>query len=478
MNKKLLATALLAAGCQSVPPGAVEAVKPSAMVTPAAAWSQDSQAGAPITEDFWTSFQSPTLDAWIAEGLAASPTLAMAARRVEAAAASLEAAAGADLPVVQASLGSTRSRMNFVGLPVPGSSGVLTSESTSYALSLGVSWELDLWGRLASAERGAAANLDAQGLDLVAARQSLAAQIAKASFALAEAHAARALAAEGLEVAQALEADAERRLTDGTGKPEELLNAQAAVAAARANQTAAARREALLAPPLALLLGRAAGRDGGLEASEIEALTQELTQAPLGPPPAAGLPAELIARRPDLAALEARVGAAQAGAEVAHAALFPAISLTGSAGTSGSELKNLVDGDFQVWSLGANLLAPLFNGGQLRAAEDRAIADRDVALFAFAQAALVAFTEVDTALTNESLLTQELADRKLWRDKLAETEAVTLRKNQRGSAPTSLVLGARSQRISADTALLATRRESLTNRIDLYLALGGGFQAH
>jgi len=478
MDKHFLLVALLAAGCQSVPPGAVEAVEPTTMVTPAAAWTETSGSGAPVIEAFWTAFQSPTLDAWVAEGLTASPTLAIAARRVEAAAASLEAAAGADLPKVQASLNSSRSRLNFVGFPIPGSSGVLTTQSSSHALSLGVSWELDLWGRLASAERGAAASLDAQSLDLVAARQSLAAQIAKASFALAEAHAAKAFASEAFDVAQDLLRDAERRLANGTGKSEDTLSAEAAVAAARANRTAAARREGLLAPPLALLMGRSAGRGASLQPAELDALTRELTDTRLGPAPAAGLPADLLARRPDLAALEARVRAAQAGAEVARAALFPAISLTGNVGTSGSELKQLVDGDFQVWSLGANILAPIFNGGQLRAAEDRAVADRDAALFAFAQGALVAFTEVDTALTNESLLTKQLAELGTWRNKLAESEALVARKNSRGSAPAAAVLIARSARINADVARLATHRESLTNRIDLYLALGGGFQAN
>jgi NodT family efflux transporter outer membrane factor (OMF) lipoprotein len=479
MTKHLLLLTLAIAGCRSTPPGAVEAVEVSTLLTPAEAWSStEPTAALPVQEAFWSELGSPALDALVVEGLTASPTLAIAARRVEAAAAALEAAAGAELPSVQASLSTSRSRVNFVGLPVPGSSGVLTSESTSYGLSLGVGWEIDLWGRLASAKRGAAASLDAQSLDLVAARQSLAAQIAKASLALAEAHAARQFAGEALESAKLQLNNAARLVENGQGRAEDQLAAEARLAAARANATAAERREALLAPPLSVLLGRPAGRDALFDASFLDTLSAELLGAELPPPPAAGLPAELLARRPDLAGLEARVRAAQAGAEVARAALFPAISLTGSAGTSGSELQNLVDGNFQVWSLGANLLAPIFNGGRLAAAEDRAIADRDVALFAFAQAALLAFAEVDSALVSESLLTQQLAELSSWRDKLAETESLLANKNRRGSAPAAAVLAARSARISADTARLATLRERLTNRIDLYLALGGGFQAH
>ena len=167
---------------------------------------------------------------------------------------------------------------------------------------------------------------------------------------------------------------------------------------------------------------------------------------------------------------------AQAQAEVARAALFPSISLTGGAGTSGSELENLVDGDFQVWNLGANLLAPLFSGGALEAAEDRAVADRDKALFAFASQALVAFAEVDSALTGEALLKAQLTELTSWREKLVATESLLANQSRRGSAATAQVLSASVARIQADLQLLAVRRELFTNRVDLYLALGGGFE--
>ena len=465
------------AACRSAPPGAVEAVEPASLVAPAMVWSaaEESQA-APVPDAFWKGFASPTLDALVAEGLAASPTLAIGARRVEAAAASLAAAAGADLPKVQASLSSARSRVNFVGLPIPGSSGVLTSQSTTHALSLGVSWELDLWGRLAAAERGAVANLDATGLDLVAAQKSLAAQIAKAALAIAEARAAQDLAMESTDLAETMLANQERLSKGGNGASEAVLAAEASVAAARATETAAARRSALLSPPLAVLLGRPAGRNASLSEREARALVAELETSELPAAPAAGLPADLLARRPDLAALEARVRQAQAQAEVARAALYPTLSLTGGAGTSGSELKNLLDGDFKVWNLGANLLAPLFQGGALEAAEDRAIADRDVALFAFASQALVAFAEVDSALTGEALLKTQLEELGSWHALLVEAETLLLNKSRRGSAATAQVLAARAARIQADLQLLAVRRELFTNRVDLYLALGGGFE--
>ena len=476
MNRTVLFFAVSALGCRSVPPGAPEPVEAASLVRPADDWNEP-RPGAPIAPDFWKHFDCPTLDALIAEGLAASPTLAAASSRVMGAAAALEAAAGADLPAVQASLSSLRARNNFVGFPIPGSSGVLTTLSTSLALSLGVSWELDLWGRLASAERAAAASLDAEGLDLIAARQSLAAQIAKAAFALAEAKGAEKLAHRAVQNADELAASARRMLALGSGRSEDLLNAEAQLAAARADEIAASRRSAQLAPPLAVLLGRSAGRGAALDETELTALVAQVQRGHLPEPPAAGLPAELLARRPDLAALEARVRAAQANTEAAHAALLPSLSLTTSVGTAGNQLQNLIDGDFRVWNLGANVLAPLFNGGGLKAQETLALSERDAALFAFASGALTAFAEVDGALTGEALSLARIEQLKLYRDKLLASEKLLESKSRRGSAPAAAVFAARAQSLAAESQLLTARRELLTARIDLYLALGGGFEA-
>ncbi len=477
MKAALSLALVFCAACRSTVPGAVPPVDPAAALTPAPGWTAPTAVEGPdLHEAFWEQLGSPRLNALVEEGLERSPNLALAAQRVLSAAAALESAAAADLPSIQASLSSSRSRVNFIGLPVPGTSGVLTSESSSHALGVSIAWEVDLWGRLATAQRGAAANLEAESFDFVAARQSLAAQIVKAALSLVEAHEAASYAREARRIAEAELRDASRRVASGQGGVEDEWAARAALAEADATLAGAQRRVQLLGPPLALLLGRASGRDNLLGEVELEQLASELRTADLPPPPPAGLPAELLARRPDLAALEARLRAAQAGAEVAHAALLPQLSLTGNAGTSGSELRNLLDGDFQVWSLGANLLAPLWNGGGLRAAEEQAVADRDAALLAYVQGALVAFSEADAALSAEQLLRSEHERRREAVELRAEAEALLLRKNKRGSAPAAVALAARAAAVAARQAELSTWRERLTQRVDLCLALGGGFE--
>ncbi|MDF1801054.1 MAG: TolC family protein, partial [Planctomycetota bacterium] len=202
-----------------------------------------------------------------------------------------------------------------------------------------------------------------------------------------------------------------------------------------------------------------------------------LVQGSLPAAPPAGLPAELLARRPDLAALEARLDAAEAGARVARADRYPRLSLTASTGTSGSELENLVDGDFRVWSLGANLLAPIFHGGALAAAEDIAIAQRDQALFTFASGTLRALAEVEAALVDEAGRQRRVAELEAQLDQLLETEALIERRQTRGSSSANALFDARARTLGARSQLLQARGQLFTGRIDLYLALGGGFDS-
>ena len=461
---------LATAGCQSAPPGAVSAQDPREGVQPPPVWSQDGGA-APLAPAYWEAFGSPTLDALVSEGLAASPSLASASLRVVRAAAFLDIAEGQQLPTVNASLDAARSRLNFVGLPF-GGGGVQTSTTNNFGLAVNVAWELDLWGRLAAAERAAVGDLEATALDAIGAELSLAGQIAKAAVTLAELDASVELAEQAVELAERIEANERRLLENGTGQAVSTLSAAARVADGRATLSALQSGADAAETALATLLGRAAGN---IDAATREALRNELLAADLPPAPAAGVPAELMARRPDLAAAEARVRAAQAGAESARAALYPQLSLVASAGTSSAELEDLLDADFRVWSLGANLVAPLFNGGVLRAREDQAITDRDLALLAFVESFLQACAEVDGALKAEAHLTRELQDRHDQRDALLQVEELLARSQSRGSAASSQVLAASAETLVAETRLVALRRALLHNRMDLYLALGGGF---
>jgi NodT family efflux transporter outer membrane factor (OMF) lipoprotein len=189
----------------------------------------------------------------------------------------------------------------------------------------------------------------------------------------------------------------------------------------------------------------------------------------------AGLPAQLVGRRPDLVAAERRLAAADERFLVAKRSLYPRLTLTGSAGTSSNELRDLVDYDFRVWSLAASLLQPVFQGGRLRAGVDRARAGTEEALLAYTGAALRAYSEVEAALAADEYLAGEV-------DGLAESvrhaRAATRLAEDRyrsGLEDYITVLSSQRREFDSESAYIAALQRRLENRVNLYLALGGGF---
>jgi NodT family efflux transporter outer membrane factor (OMF) lipoprotein len=189
----------------------------------------------------------------------------------------------------------------------------------------------------------------------------------------------------------------------------------------------------------------------------------------------AGLPADIVRRRPDLVSAEKRLAAAYARVLESKRALYPRISLTASGGTSSDDLQNLVNGDYSIWNLAGNLLQPIFQGGRLKAGVALSEAREQESLALYAKKVLQAYAEVESALAAEQLL----RDRELALQEAAE-QAVAARDlaDQRYvSGLTDLIPVLESQRRAfiAQSELLSVKRQRLDNRVDLYLALGGGF---
>ncbi len=459
----LFGAALLTTACQSPAPQVVDL---GATTAAPSAWSTNSNE-ASVQQQWWLDFGDQALSSLIEEALLANPNLAAAGARVNAATASLKATSGRDDPSLTAGLNLSRRRQNFIGLPIPGSA-VASSTSSAHSLGLNASWELDLWGRLEAGERAAVANVTASVADVEAAKLAVASSVARSYFALVEARGAIAIADKAVANAQESLEQVERLQYQGRSPVEAVLQARISVQGAQTAATETRMRAASMEPALAALLGRSGG--------PIAVTLSLLDSRPLTPAPSAGLPADLLSRRADLAALEARVYAAHAQADVAHAALYPQISLSASAGSSASGLSDLIDSDFRVWSLGANLLAPLLNGGQLEAQKDVALAHREAALLAFAATALTAFAEVETALTNEQLIhvrEGEVVNLLAQINELVETAA---RHHRLGTGDASAVFSARASALNTQRTLLAVRALAYTNRIALITALGGGFE--
>ena len=458
----LAAVAMLAGGCASALP--VE--HPTLDIALPQDWTARELPEGQLGVMWWQDFGDDGLATAVDIALSRNYDLRAAAARLEQAAADARAAEGDLQPTVQGTFNGSRRKQNFVGFPIPGSEGrVLSTVSTNYGVSLDVSWEIDLWGRLRNTARAALADLQASAADLRGAQLSIAGQTTKAWFAIAEAQQQVDLSLETVRSFRSAAEQVRDRFEAGIRPALDLRlallnlsNAEAQLQQRRQQFDGATRQ-------LELLLGQ--------YADAVFDTPADLPQ--ITPSVPAGMPADLVARRPDLVAAERELAAFLVRADVARADLLPRLSLTGATGTATDGLRSLIDGDFGVWSLLGNVVAPLWQGGRLRAQVDRAEALGAEALASYANAALLAYSEVETALAAEEFLVER--ERHLAESTLQARAAERLAEERyRAGLETYItVLDSQRSAVSAEAELIAARRTRLENRVDLYLALGGGF---
>ncbi|MEM7480788.1 MAG: efflux transporter outer membrane subunit [Acidobacteriota bacterium] len=460
---------LLAAGCATAPPSS----PPVPFDVPDSYASVEVPSSSPVTaiaaeSAWWRSFGDPTLESLVEEALSSNQDLVAAAARVDSAVARARLAGAAAKPSASASFDGSRARQNFIGLPIPGSDGVLSTTTTTFGASLNVSWEIDLWGRLRAMTAGARSQVEASRAELVAARESIAAQTAKAWFAVLDAQRQLHLAESELQNRKDSSERIRRRYERGLRSALDLrlaISAEAGDASlvpARRLQLAAARRQ------LEVLVGR-------YPAGEVEVPAAESLALPPAIP--AGLPSDLLLRRPDLVAAEQRVAVAGYGVAEARASLYPRLSLTGSAGRSSDDLSDLVDSDFSIWRLAGNLLQPVFQGGRLRAGVELAEAQQREAVALWGQAVQRAFAEVEAALTAEALLADQMASSERAATEAEGARRLAAQRYDAGLVDYLAVLETERAAFQARRQLLTARRQRLDARADLHLALGGGFEA-
>lgn len=427
--------------------------------------SLDSGAPAKPQDRWWKSFADAGLERIIHESLEGNLGLKASAERILQAA-SLARVAGAELwPEVTGVFRAGRARQVFVGFPIPGSSAPLSTTSQNFGVSLDSSWEIDLWGRVRAASGAGESDLEASRSEHRAAALSLVAQTAKSWFAVAEARAQVDLAEATVANRTATAELVGERYRRGLSPSLDQHLAESLLALAERQLEASRRLLVESRRQLELVLGRyPAGR---IQGGSLPA------RLPESPP--AGLPAQILDRRPDLVAARARLRAAKLRVNEAEASLYPRLSLTASGGTLSDRIADLLDGDFGVWNLLGNLVQPVFQGGRLRAQVDLASSRQREAVLAFANQVLAAFAEVERALTAERSLAMEL---RAAEKSLAELRAARLLAEERYRAGTTdilTLLDAERSAFDAESSVLSLRREALTNRVDLHLALGGGF---
>ena len=456
----------LLASCVAAP----TRVQPDIGVSPPDRWSTEVTSGDVAAIDWWSGFNDPTLEEVVALALEHNRDLQVAAARLERAGAQARIA-GAELkPNVSVGVSGDRQRQNFAGSAFAEAPGVPSAiTSTRVGASVNATWEADLWGRLRAGARAGLAEMQAAQADLNGARLALTGQVAKNWFAVAEARQQLLLARESADSFAAVADQIRDRYARGLRPAVELRLAASNQASAEA--LAELREEQLgrAIRNLEVLLGQYPA--GTLLERHPTAGLPDLPA-----PVPAGLPAEVISRRPDLAAAERRLAASEQRLLVARRSLYPRLSLTASGGTASDELRDLLDGDARVWRLVGNLVQPLFQGGRLRAGVDSAEAGTREALALYAGSALRAYSEVESALAAELHLARRESHLAEAAHQLAAARRLAEDRYREGLGGYLAVLESQTRSLTAESQLLGVRRNLLDNRIDLHLALGGGFE--
>ncbi|WP_254515963.1 efflux transporter outer membrane subunit [Novosphingobium sp. G106] len=382
--------------------------------------------------------------------------LEIAATRVAEARAQLAAARGAQLPVLQAAGAGGRTRsVNPFGMDV---------KQWAAQGELQTSFDLDLFGRLANSTAAARASLLATVYSRDTVRLAVVTAVASTYIQLRTADARLDILKRTLGARSDTLRLIRRRAEAGYGSQLDFAQAEAEYEATAQAIPPVELAIARLENGLSILLGRApAPIARGKSLDEIT-----LPVVPVQ------LPAAILRRRPDLAASEQQIVAADHALDVARAAFMPNISLSASGGFVSSSL--LPDDPLSIYSLGSSILAPIFNGGRIKAQADGAAARRDQAAFAYRRAALTAFREVEDGMASIQRLGEQEAALSRQRGALARTQSLAFRRYKEGYSPYLEQLDAERSLLSSDLALVQNRSDRLIAAISLYQALGGGWQ--
>lgn len=464
----LLMLLLVLAGCSVAPKYEKAEVATPAAYKEAQAnsnWKEAQPSEEIARGEWWKIFADDSLNEMETQAMAANQNLKAAAARLKQSRALRQDVRAGLFPQVNAGLGANRGRAAPASQGLPDNARMPTS--TTHNAQLGASYELDLFGRVASSIDAATADTQKNEAMFQSVQLALQADVAQAYFLLRELDAEQALYAATVELRSKTLKLVQTRFNEGDISELDLARAKAELATAQSESLGLARSRAVAEHALAVLLGKTP--------AEFNFSPRPLSRITVNIP--AGLPSALLERRPDIAAAERSMAAANARIGMARSAFFPRLDITGSAGYASASLGDLLNWSSRTFLLGPLLSMPLFDGGRRQASVDRAGAVYEEDVANYRQTVLNAFREVE----------DNLADLRILREQtLAQDNAVQAAERAAKLSHVQYREGSVSYLnvIDADRTVLQQQRVAAQldgarakSTVSLIRAIGGGWEA-
>lgn len=456
-----LLAAVLTSGCAVGPRYERPLIDVPAHYKEAPGWSAARPADAADRGHWWQAFQDDTLEALIAQVEVSNQNMAAATAAYAQARALVREQRAAFFPSITLNGGATRSG----GEARQGSNGN-SNGRTNYQVALGAAWEPDVWGRLQATANAGSASAQASEADLASARLSAQGELAANYFALRQTDAQKALVDATITGYEQSLRIAQNRYDAGIAPKSDVLQAQTQLANARADALGLTRQRAQLEHAIAVLVGRAPST---FDLPPLASWQATVPQVP------GEMPSELLQRRPDIAAAERRVAAANEQIGIARSAYFPSLSLSGSRGFSSNQFGELFNASNSLWSLGLSAAQTLFNAGQTTARVEGAQAAHEAAVARYRQTVLQAFQDVEDQLAAIGVLAEQQRQREAASRAADEAEQQVLNRYRAGQVGYAEVIAAQATALSARRALAQVAGDRQVAAVSLIQALGGGW---
>jgi NodT family efflux transporter outer membrane factor (OMF) lipoprotein len=471
----VLAAAALVSGCAVGPAYQRPSAPEPAAYKELQGWVPAAPADALDRGPWWTLFNDPQLNELAASVEVSNQNVAAAVAAYAQARALVAEQRASLFPSVTLNGSGTRSGTrggskatvdpngNIIGSATGGGNA-----SNSYRLSLGTSWEPDVWGRLRAGVTAASANAQASAADLASARLSAQGELASDYLQLRAVDMARGILATTITGYQRVLTITTNRFNVGIVPHSDVFQAQTQLSSAQSDDLGLIRQRAQLEHAIAVLVGKT---PADLAIAPLPQWQVTVPEVPVG------VPSTLLQRRPDIAGAERRVAAANEQIGIARSAYFPSIGLSASLGTSSSKVGDLFKVSNAAWSFGLSAAQTLFDAGATRARVEGARAAHEEAVARYRQTVLDAFAGIEDQLAATRILAQQQELQRQASEAADKVEQQVLNRYNAGQVSYSEVVQAQVTALNARRTLVQTQSDRQTTAVALIQALGGGWHA-